>query len=204
MDEACIADEGGFRMKRVKQAKWIHIVLSAVLAAAGLCLILWPTGFVRLIGWLIGGVCVLIGAARLIGYFSNDLYRLAFQFDLALGIFTILLGLLLLSHTDAVMQAIPVLTGMYILVDSVFKVQTAFDARRFGLRGWWAILAGAVLGALGGVLLVLNPFAAGRLLSILVGAAWLADGLLNICITAGTVKVVDQKQQIEAEYEIRD
>lgn len=36
-------------MKQVK-----HIALSAVLAAAGLCLILWPTGFVRLIG---GGCC---------------------------------------------------------------------------------------------------------------------------------------------------
>lgn len=51
---------------------------------------------------------------------------------------------------------------------------------------------------------MLHPFAAGRLLSILIGAARLIGGLLNICITAGTVKVVNPKQQIEVEYEIRD
>lgn len=191
-------------MKLVQKAKWFHIALSVIQAGTGLCLMIWPTGFARLICWIIGGVCLLIGTARLIGYFSNDLYRLAFQFDLALGIFTILLGLLLLSHTDTVMRAVPVLMGMYILVDSVFKLQTAFDARRFGLRGWWAILAGAILAALVGSLLVLNPFRTSRLLLVLLGAAWMADGLLNICITAGTVKVVDKKQQIEAEYEIRD
>ncbi len=49
-------------MRQVK-----HIALSAVLAVAGLCLILRPTGFV----WLIGGVCVLIGAAQLIGSLLN-------------------------------------------------------------------------------------------------------------------------------------
>ena len=32
----------------------------------------------------------------------------------------------------------------------------------------------------------------------------MADGLLNICITANTVKVVDKKKHIEADYEIRD
>ena len=79
-------------MNIVKKAKCIHIVISAILMAVGLCLILWPVSFASLICWFIGAVCVLIGVAKLIGYFSNDIYRLAFQFDLALGIFTILLG----------------------------------------------------------------------------------------------------------------
>ena len=184
-------------MNIVKKAKCIHIVISAILMAVGLCLILWPVSF-------IGAVCVLIGVAKLIGYFSNDIYRLAFQFDLALGIFTILLGVLLLSHAEAVITAIPVLTGLYVIVDCVFKLQTAFDARRFGLRGWWAILLGALLAGLCGVLLILNPFAGSRILFTFLGVSLMADGLLNICITANTVKVVDKKNHIEADYEIRD
>lgn len=190
-------------MNIVKRAKLTHIVISAILFGVGLCLAVWPSASARLICWLVGGICVLVGVAKLIGYFSNDIYRLAFQFDLALGIFTIVLGVVLLTRPDGVIAFVPALTGVYIIVDSVFKLQTAFDARRFGLRKWWAIFIGAILSGLFGLLLVLDPFEGARLLVVFLGVSLMLDGLLNICITAYTVKVVERKKGIEVDYEIR-
>ena len=61
-----------------------------------------------------------------------------------------------------------------------------------------------MLAGLCGVLLILNPFAGSRVLATFLGISLMADGLLNICITANTVKAVDKKKHIEADYEIRD
>ena len=49
-----------------------------------------------LLGILVGCMMIGFGAVKLMGYFSRDLYRLAFQFDLAYGILLIVLGLIVL------------------------------------------------------------------------------------------------------------
>lgn len=41
---------------------------------------------------VIGAVSLFYGVSKILGYFSHDLYNLAFQFDLALGVFTLIFG----------------------------------------------------------------------------------------------------------------
>ena len=76
----------------IRAAKTGYIVLSLTLCALGLLLMLRPELSVALIGVIVGCVLVAFGVVKLIGYFSKDLYRLAFQFDLAFGILLLALG----------------------------------------------------------------------------------------------------------------
>ena len=124
-------------MKAVKQAKWCYIAVSILLCLIGLTLAIYPTLSAFTICYILGGICVFYGITKIIGYFSNDIYNLAFQFDLALGIFVSVIGIILILHPYWIMSFFPIVIGIFIMVDGVFKIQTSVDAQRFGLTNWW-------------------------------------------------------------------
>lgn len=176
-------------MNFVRTVKAAFAVSSAALMAVGVCLLVWPGVSAAVICMILGVLAIVYGVVRLAGYFCDDLYRLAFQFDLAVGILSILVGCVLLFRSDRVLSALPVVLGTFLLVDSVLRLQTAIDAKHFGMRKWWIILLAAVLGAVLGVLLILRPFAGALDLARLLGLALLLDGGENLLACLYTVKV---------------
>ena len=58
---------------------------------------------------------VLFGLVKIVGYCSKDLYRLAFQFDLAFGILLVALGVILIIRTDAMVNLICIVMGICVL-----------------------------------------------------------------------------------------
>ena len=67
----------------MRAAKVGYIVMSALFCVLGAVLLIWPDVSVRWIGRLLGIGMLIFGAVKLVGYFSRDLFRLAFQYDLA-------------------------------------------------------------------------------------------------------------------------
>lgn len=179
-------------MKRIRQAKWAYVLLSLCMIALGFYIVFHPGASLLTICYLTGAFCILFAVAKFIGYFSRDAYGLAFQFDFALGIFALVLGILLLFHPGNVLALIQFITGLFILIDSVFKFQTSLDARRFGLKRWWSILLAASLSAIAGIFLLFNPFG-GAALMILVGIALIVGGLQNLVVVLYTVKYVRRR-----------
>ena len=179
--------------------------MGAFLAALGAVLFFLPGSFVPWIGRAMGVGMILFGAVKLVGYFSRDLYRLAFQYDLAFGILFLALGAVGLARPEGTMSFFCVLLGIPVLADGLFKIQIAIDSRRFGIRSWLLILIVAVLtGAVGAVMIFL-PDAGTRLLTMLLGLALFLDGALNLCVAICTVKIVphqkpDTTEAIDVEY----
>lgn len=175
-------------------AKTGYIVMSLVFCAAGGALIVRPGMSASLIGRVLGAAMILFGAVKLVGYCSRDLYRLAFQYDLGFGLLLIALGVLVLVRPTQVLDFLFTALGVAVLTDGLYKVQIALDARRFGISTWWLtlILAIATVGV--GLALVFRPWDSVRLLTILLGAALLAEGVLNLCVAVSTVKIVRHQQ----------
>lgn len=176
-------------MKYLRAAKNFYIACSVMLCLIGVLLIVWPTLSTQVLCTVLGILSLVYGAEKIIGYFSRDLYHLAFQFDLALGIFVALIGVVLLFHPGQVMSIVAFIVGLFMLVEGVFKVQTAVDARRFGLKGWWLILLGALALILLGLCLLFDPFANVTLM-VFVGISLLADGIQNLFNAFYTVRVM--------------
>ena len=76
----------------MKTAKIGCIGVSIILFLFGLLLVINPTEYGRAIGTVAGASMIVFGIFKLVGYFSKDLFRLAFQYDLAFGILLISLG----------------------------------------------------------------------------------------------------------------
>ena len=193
-------------MNLIRYLKGAFLILSVGFMAGGACLLIHPDISAVTICMALGVLSILYGAVRLAGYFSNDLYRLAFQFDLAVGILSILIGLILLLHPDRVLVYLPIVTGVFILVDSVLRLQTAMDAKHFGMGKWWGILLVSLGGAALGTLLLLRPFESGLTLVRLLGLTLLLDGGENLLTGLFTVKVPRRSSAdvINGEFTIED
>ena len=191
----------------MRAAKTGYVVMSIVFCVVGVLFIALPARSAVMIGRVLGAAMAAFGAVKLVGYFSRDLYRLAFQYDLEFGILLIALGVIVLLRTNGVMDFICIAAGVSILADGLFKIQIAIDARRFGIRDWWLILLLAVVTGGVGLLLVFRPWESVQVLTVLLGAALLAEGVLNLCVARSTVKIVKNQRPdvIETEYfEVRE
>ena len=178
----------------IRAAKAGYIGLSAVLCGLGILLMARPDLSAALIGDIVGGVLIAFGAVKLLGYFSKDLYRLAFQFDLAFGALLIALGLALVIKPESATFAVCTVLGIEIIADGLFKLQTALDARRFGLGSWPLMLALSVLaGAVGGVL-IFFPSQSATALTWMLGLALALEGALNLCVALCAIKIIEHQQ----------
>lgn len=175
-------------MNKIKIAKISYIVISALTAVLGLFLIIFPEMGVNLLCYLLGAAALLFGIVKIISYFSKDLFRLAFQFDLALGVLICILGLLIIIHPYKVADTVPYIIGACWITNGALKIQTAFDSKRFGMKNWWIILAFASLTCVCGTLLILDPFDGAKALVIMLGVSLICDGIQNLCTVIYTVK----------------
>lgn len=184
----------------VRVAKTGCIIASSVLIALGLVMIVWPRLSISLVGIIAGIMLVALGGLKLIGYFSRDLYRLAFQYDLAFGILLMMLGVLLLTQPESILLMVCLIVGISIAGDGLLKIQTAMEARKFGLGSWWLILLLGILAAIFGIATAFHPFQGAQFLMRLIGASLLVEGVMNLCVSLCAIKTV-RDSVIETDFE---
>ena len=186
----------------IKAAKTGYIIISILLCVLGIVLIAVPDFSVTLLCVLGGGIMMLFGLVKIIGYCSKDLYRLAFQFDLAFGILFVVLGFILIIRTDAMVNLICIVMGICVLADALLKIQISIDSRAFGIKKWWLILAMAILTGVAGFLLIFWPSESIQTIMILFGIDLITEGVLNLITILTAVKIIRHQlpEVIDVEY----
>lgn len=184
-------------LKQLKIAKNGYIVMSVLFMILGVCLIIWPDCSMAVFCTAVGIMLIVYGLIKIFGYFSRDVYCLAFQFDLAFGVLLVAVGVIIIVRRNVVVNLIFGIFGILILADALFKIQMSVDAKKFGLSLWWRIMLVAILTGILGFLLLIRPFAAAEVMMILVGISILFEGILNLCVAIYTIKIIkNQKQDI--------
>ena len=171
-------------------AKTGYIVSAVLLIALGIVLCCQPTLSVQTIGRYGGALMVLFGVFKLVGYFSKDLFRLAFQYDFAAGVLLELVGAVLLFRPTETVALLCGIVGVMVVADGLFKIQISMDARQFGLRAWWVILVMGLLTCVAGTLPVVQPSKNLAVLGVLLGTTLIAEGLLNLATAVAAVRIV--------------
>lgn len=186
----------------MRTAKIGYIVISVLLCVLGVVLIAVPEFSAAMLGIMCGVLLIVFGAVRLTGYFSRDLYRLAFQYDLTLGILPVALGLIMLIRPGSLMNFICITMGLFILTDGVSKIQIAFESKKFGISEWWLILLFAVLTVVFGLILMFRPGEGSNILMVFLGLTFLSEGILNLSTVITAVKIVKNQKPdtIEIDY----
>ena len=112
----------------MKTAKIGYLVISVLFCVLGIVLIAAPGTSVVWLGRLLGIGMIVFGAIKLVGYFSRDLFRLAFQYDLAFGILLIALGIVTLARPGGAMSFLCIVFGIPVLADGLFKIHISLEA----------------------------------------------------------------------------
>lgn len=134
-------------------------------------------------------MCV-YGGVKIVGYFSRDLYRLAFQFDLAYGLFILVLGITMIVFPYNIAKAFGMVLGVIVLADALFKVQITIDSKKFGINTWWLIALLSIITAGFGIWLIADTAMFAQTTIILAGTALIFEGILNLCVVIFAVKIV--------------
>ena len=160
--------------------RWTYVVISAFFLVLGLIMILRPEQSLPLICRGLGVLAAIFGAVRILQYFLRAPQGIGQRYDLAGGLFCLLVAALLLFRAAEVAAVLSVIVGIFILIDSVFKFQIALDARRSGAQSWALMMLLACVSLLLGVLLVFDTFRGQKLLSVIMGAALIYDAAANL------------------------
>lgn len=189
----------------MRVAKYGYIAISIIFCLVGIALILLPMPSMSAISLFFGIAMLVFGIFKLIGYYSKDLFRLAFQYDLQFGILLIILGTVTLFMREDALRFICVAYGVCLMADCLFRIGIAFDAKHFGIQSWWVTLVLAIFGGIVGLLLTVCPVAALEAAKVLLGVSLFAEGILSLSMVVSMVKIIKHQQPdviIADEYEI--
>lgn len=175
-------------MNKLRFARDGYIFISILFYISAVCYMALPALPPIWLCVVSGGILIVYGIIKMVGFFSDDIYCLAFQDDLALGVLMLILGTGLLVFNLRVVDFIPVGIGWLALLDSLFKVQMSRDAKNFGLRQWKTILGVGLLTAVLSVLLIFFCPPRTHWGHIITGVVLLAEGIMNHCVVLCTVK----------------
>lgn len=174
----------------MRTAKAGYIAMSVILMAAGAVLIAAPDTLASAMCSVLGIASAVFGGVKIASYFSKDLFRLAFQHDLAEGILLMILGVTAAVKPELFLGFIGVIFGVCVLADGLLKIQTAIDAKVFGVSKWWLILAAAIAADIAGFFLIINPVDSAAVVAVILGVTLVMEGLLNLITVLVAVKIV--------------
>lgn len=175
-------------------AKIGHLVLAAFLLVLGVVLgVLLVADPSLQVGWkyACGVFLILLGAVKITGFLSKDLYRLAFQYDSIYGVLLIGIGLIFLVRPVLTVESTGLLLGIFVFTDGIIKIQVARHARRFGISVWWLIFSLAVLATAGGLFIAIYPTDSVRFLTRFMGAVLIVEATMSACTVLSSVRVVE-------------
>lgn len=192
-------------MNLLKKAKAGYLIISILYIVLGICLVAFPDKSLETICLIIGIIALVVGVCKITSFFLQKNRRFSANLDFVSGIFSIVAGAILIARPSFITNLFPVIIGIVVIIDSAFKLQTAFELRADRMKNWWSVLLIAAVGLIFGFLLVFNPFKANHIALIFVGISLIIDGIENLWAVFSVGNLVRKASPIEAEYvEIKD
>lgn len=169
-------------MKKLQFARSGYIGISCIFYASAVIYLLFPDLPPMALSCFSGVILILYGIIKFVGFFSEDLYCLAFRYDMAFGLLLMVAGVLLLVKNVSVAQYLTPGLGWMALLDNLFHVQMSKEARDFGIKEWKLVLGLSIATGILSVLLIIRGFPSPQATHILSCIVLLACGAINHCI----------------------
>ena len=170
-----------------KKLKWNLVLMSLLYLGLGIFLLLKPTTALNVVCCALGGVVLICAAVQLIRYFAVERGIFQSQLTLISGLVCLGLGAFLIFRSDIVMRILPIVFGLFVIFDSISRVQNALDLRRYGYSSWKGFLLLPVLSVVLGIIMILNPFGTMETLVMAIGIILIVEGAINLLSALYTV-----------------
>lgn len=180
-----------------KNLNWVSIGYLVV----GVALIFWPAGLLQAVCYAVGGLVLIAGLSSIFSYLKTKNEMFSAKFMLVLGILVSGLGLFLLLQPKTVASILPLVVGLFVLVDGLGRLQTAWQVKKTGYEQWWKMALPSLFSALLGGIIVLNPFGTAALMVQVVGLILAIEGIINLVTLKYANNIFEQMRQQEQAVE---
>ena len=121
----CAAERqiGSGRMKKLQFARSGYILISCIFYLAAVVYLFFPDLPAITLSCFGGVILIAYGMIKLVGFFSEDLYCLAFRYDFAFGLLIMVIGALLLIKNVAVEEYLTPGLGWIAMLDNFFNIK---------------------------------------------------------------------------------
>ena len=177
-----------------KQFRLWAIIFSICMLVLGALALIWPDISAVAVCCILGAICIGTGIYEIVRYFKLGLVGVFFQYDLALGILSILAGILLLIHPLGAATFLPVIAGIYIVIGSIFDIQVSVEMRRFGIGNWAVSLALGIISTVFAFFLILDPFNGVKALMIYLGILMIIGSIQNLYVIHCISRVIKESK----------
>ena len=163
-------------MKRLKNQITITAICAIVL---GLLILFMPDIALITITQILAIVILVLGVMRLASYFKNSSTS-GYNGDLSIGILMVIAALFCFFKAGTVVTFITILLGFGIILEGIAKCQTAAELKRASFAHWGYLMLVAAINIILGVIVLLNPFAAGTALMIFAAIGMIFGGITDL------------------------
>lgn len=185
--------------KYVRKLGRNSIILSIVLLVFGLFMFTKPVSTVNLLMIMFGVILVLDGLVHLVSYFAiKDEYRF-FSSELVQAIIYIILGFVLMINYYDISYLLPIVLGVWIIVDSIFRLQISLNIRDIYDSHWGVLLAMSIITGLFGMVILFNPVASLAMLTRVCGAILMIVELISLFEDISIISRVGKFEKLEKE-----
>ena len=180
------------------------IITSIFLIVLGGLLLFKSEETIVTIAYIIGGALFALGVVALIRFIRYAKQEVNSELDIIYGVVTIILGYLIITNPKTLASIIPIILGVCIVVSSATKLQYALELKRDKNQLWTMTLIVAIISAICGAALIINPFAGATMITQVVGGFIIAYALLDIISTLTIRKNVSSLTRAIQQNTIKD
>ena len=182
-----------------KKLKWNLILMSILYLALGIFLLMVPGTALNIVCYALGGVVLACAAVQLVRYFAVERGVFQSQLTLISGLVCLGLGAFLIIRSDIVVRILPIVFGLFVIFDSLGRIQNALELRRCKYSSWKGFLLLAVLSIVLGIVMILDPFGTMETLVMAIGVILIIEGALNLLSALYTVIAVKRFLKLHPE-----
>ena len=181
----------------LKKMFTLSIFSSIVLIVIGLLLFLKPEGALKTLAYVIGGLILVFGIFGVARYTKSE--KKGFNFDLVYAILSFIAGLIIIINYETLMSIIPIVLGIWIVINSAIKIQYSFYIKSNTSKKWVATLVMSLITLVCGIILLFNPFEIVKTVTRVVGLFIMLYAIVDLIesfMIKGNTKVVEARDVV--------
>lgn len=127
------------------------VALNVIMLALGICLLIWADKVTKLISIAIGAMFLLYAFYNFISYAKIEKHSNSDVTKLISGVILSIAGAFLIIQNDFLKEALSIVVGLFILIESLFRMQDALQSKAYN-PNYKNSLTLAVIGVICGAL----------------------------------------------------
>lgn len=176
--------------KLLKKMVLPSILISVLLLVLGIVVFIYPETTLELMAKIIGAGVIALGIIGIIQY-VNHKDEESFRLNIFYAMAVIILGIVTMCSYKFVSSIIPIILGIWIVIDSLIKLRLCIGIKDAGISRWVYPFVMSFVTLVIGIFLIFNPFESAIAITKIGAILIIVSSVIDIIQDVMVIKYVD-------------